>query len=751
MKLRAVAAGVLLATLASMAGSATPGGADAERVARFQQQLGSAVRQTRLDALLRLTSEDLLGIDALRAVIRALEARGVDGEAGFDRALTAVLGCRLEYRAARRSAAASACAQALRLARASDDPLMLLTALRVEGFRRSDDGDPAAAVKLLREALRIAERERNDYAIAVALNSLGVVADNVGAVKESTQYYLAALRHALRAGAIGYTAIVETNIGLLHYLNGNFAVALEWLDRARPRAVSERNRQLAFIIDTSRAGCLAGMDRAADAQALLDAALESMGGAVEPKFRANAHRTAADVALRVGNWAEAERHARQGIAEAAAFPYRNATLHFPLVAALRGTGRTIEAMSVVNEMLAMTPIFPTLYTNALVLRAELLADNGSATEAYAVMREVDARRTQAVIGSIPQQAQFVRAQLQADLLDRPLAQVERRAASSERDAERAHQLRDASLAFAALVTIAAMLLWRIREERRGRELQRELRATIEQKTRDLEAAMLERRELERDLERRDRLEAVGRLAGGIAHDFNNLMTIVMQCSELLGRRTAISADAEARSLLDECVRAARTGGEISQQLVAFARQQPLAPATRSLEEFLVRAGPLLERAAGDARRVEFDVPRDAPSVALDEGLFTTALINLVINARDATSAGGRIAIRVRRRYLDSPDVRWPTLSPGSWVEIAVIDDGCGMPADVQRRAIEPFFSTKHESAGAGLGLSMAHGLAVQLGGDLAIDSVPGAGTTIRILLPEITAVAPQVARVANAS
>lgn len=751
MKLRAVAAGLLLSTLAGTAGWATPGGAEAERITRFQSQLGSVVRQTRLDALLRLTSEDLLGIEALRAIVMELEARGADGAPGIDRALTAVLRCRLEYRAARRSAAAGACARALRLARASDDPLLLLTALRVEGFRRSDDGDPAEAVKLLREALRIGERERNDYAIATALNSLGVVADNVGAVKESTQYYLAALRHSLRAGAIGYTAIIETNIGLLNYLNGSFAVALEWLDRARPRADSEGNRQLVFIIDTARAGCFAGLDRAADARALLDAALASMGGEVEPKFRANAHRTAADVALRVGDWAEAERHARQGIAESVAFPYRTAMLHFPLVAALRGTGRANEAMAVVDELLAVTPIFPTLYTNALVLRAELLADSGSTAEAYAVMREVDARRTQAVIGSIPQQAQFVRAQLQADLLDRPLAQVERRAVSSERDAERAHQLRDASLAFAALVTIAAMLLWRIREERRGRELQRELRATIEQKTRDLEAAMLERRELERDLERRDRLEAVGRLAGGIAHDFNNLMTIVMQCSELLARRPVIGADSAARDLLDECLRAARTGGEISQQLVAFARQQPLAPATRPLDEFLVRAGPLLERAAGDGRRVEFDVPHDAPSVALDEGLFTTALINLVINARDATAPGGRIAIRVRRRYIDAPEVRWPTLSPGSWVEIAVIDDGCGMPADVRRRAIEPFFSTKHESAGAGLGLSMAHGLAVQLGGDLAIDSVPGTGTTIRILLPEVTAAAGPVALVANAS
>jgi signal transduction histidine kinase len=734
---RLIALLLLAAPVVGVSQGAAP---DAAAAARLEAQLASYVQQTRLAALLQVTSEDLLGLDELRATIETLRARQQDGQSVFDRALVAVLDCRYQFRkAVNVDAARTRCAEAVELARRAGQPTLLLSALRVEGLRRSDAGDPAEAVTLLRESLRLAETVRDDYAIAVALNSLGIVADNVGAVKESTQYYLAALRHALRAGAVGFAAIVETNIGLLYYFSRDHAAALDWLQRARGRALRVGNTRLVYVIDNARAGSLAGQGRLDEARSLLQQVLRMPRQEIEPKFRSNVHRASADVALRAGDWAAAERHARDGIAAAADFPYRNASMHVPLIAALRGAGRRDEALRVTDELLRLSQRFPTLNTDALAARAELLADGGDHAAAYGVMREVEQRRAQATIGAIPQQAQFMRAQLQADLLDRPLAQSERRAASSERDAARANRIRDAAFAFTALSIIVGLLLWRIRDERRGRQVQQELRATIELKTRDLEAAMLERRQLERELDRRDRLEAIGRLAGGIAHDFNNLMTIVLQCSELLARRAKLRDDRDARDLLDECVRAARTGGEISQQLVAFARQQSLSPAVHGFGEFLAGARPLLERAAGEERRFEFDLPENPPRVALDAGSFTAALINLVINARDATSEGGRIAVRVRRVDPTGQLAQRLSLAPGNWVEVAVIDDGRGMPEAVAARAVEPFFSTKHESAGAGLGLSMAHGLAVQLGGDLIVDSEAGSGTTIRILLPEAEA------------
>ncbi len=730
----------LLVSLAPALSAAQGAAQDAAAVARFETRLASSVQQTRLAALLQLTSEDLLGFDALRALVDTLRARHQNAPSGLDLALVAVLDCRYQFRkAADIDATRMRCEQAVELARRAGNAMLLLSALRVEGLRRSDAGNPAEAVTVLRESLRLAETVRDDYAIAVALNSLGIVADNVGAVKESTQYYLAALRYALRAGAIGLAAIVETNIGLLNYFSRDHAAALDWLQRARTRATRVGNRRLIYVIDNARAGSLAGQGRLDEARALLQQVLLTSRDDIEPKFRSNVHRASAEVALRAGDWAAAERHAREGIAASADFPYRNAAMHVPLIAALRGAGRRDEALRVTDELRRLSQKFPSLNTDALAARAELLADAGDHAAAYAVMRDVDERRSRATIGAIPQQAQFMRAQLQADLLDRPLAQSESRAESSARDAARAHRVRDAAFAFSALFIVAGLLLWRIRDERRGREAQDELRATIEQKTRDLEAAMLERRQLERELDRRDRLEAIGRLAGGIAHDFNNLMTIVLQCSELLARRGGLRDDRDARDLLDECVRAARTGGEISQQLVAFARQQSLSPAVHRLGDFLAGARPLLERAAGEERRFEIDVPEDSPRVALDTGSFTAALINLVINARDATADGGRIAVRVRRLDPRGRVAQRLSLPPGNWVEVAVIDDGRGMPEDVAARAVEPFFSTKHESAGAGLGLSMAHGLAVQLGGELIVDSEAGSGTTIRVLLPEFEA------------
>ncbi len=234
--------------------------------------------------------------------------------------------------------------------------------------------------------------------------------------------------------------------------------------------------------------------------------------------------------------------------------------------------------------------------------------------------------------------------------------------------------------------------------------------------------------------RSQRLEAVGQLTGGIAHDFNNLLAVVIGSLDLLQMRVA--QDNEAVELAEAALKAALRGADLTRQLLAFARQQPLNAKVLAMEERIPATVSLLRRTLGERIEVVIDLSPDLWPALADPVQFEAALVNLAINARDAMPDGGRLSIDAENFHLDGDYARQNVdVTPGDYVMIAVSDTGGGMPPDIVARAFEPFFTTKPPGEGTGLGLSMVYGFIRQSRGHVKIYSEEGHGTTVRLYLP----------------
>jgi signal transduction histidine kinase len=279
-----------------------------------------------------------------------------------------------------------------------------------------------------------------------------------------------------------------------------------------------------------------------------------------------------------------------------------------------------------------------------------------------------------------------------------------------------------------LVVITAIALRRTRQEQRAL-----IRARLE---------IARREEAEAALLRAQRLEAVGQLTGGVAHDFNNLLTVILGSAEVLTRRPD---DAErVRQVAEQIILAARRGGEITQQLLAFSRRQYVNPQAVDLNACLREFEPLLQRASNASIRVELDLGPALAPARIDPGHFQAAVLNLVGNARDAMPKGGVITIATRSAQ-DGDDLP-PELAPGEYLRVRVTDTGTGMDPQTAAKAFEPFFTTKPVGQGTGLGLSQVYGFTKQAGGEVRIITALGEGTTVELLLPrapeEVAAPAP---------
>ena len=242
------------------------------------------------------------------------------------------------------------------------------------------------------------------------------------------------------------------------------------------------------------------------------------------------------------------------------------------------------------------------------------------------------------------------------------------------------------------------------------------------------------RAIEEQLQQAQKMEAVGQLTGGIAHDFNNLLAIILGNLELL--RAALSQDLEARERIDTAIRATLRGSDLTHRLLAFARQQPLAPKATQIDDLIRSMRDLLLRPLGPTIDVEFAMGEDLWPTQIDQAQLETSLLNLVINARDAMPDGGKLTVATANIAVGLEEANQiEGLVPGDYVVISVSDTGGGMTDEVRTRAFDPFFTTKGVGKGTGLGLSMVYGFVKQSGGHIELHSAVGLGTTVKIWLP----------------
>jgi PAS domain S-box-containing protein len=238
---------------------------------------------------------------------------------------------------------------------------------------------------------------------------------------------------------------------------------------------------------------------------------------------------------------------------------------------------------------------------------------------------------------------------------------------------------------------------------------------------------------EEHLRQSQKMEAIGQLTGGIAHDFNNILAIIYGNLELLLERAPTE---QLRTLTSDALKAAERGSSLTHRLLAYARQQQLAPSLVDIDRLIRDLAVVLRRTVEESVRIDLVVAPELWLARIDAHQLENSLINLVVNARDAMPQGGRLTIAAENTLVDDGYVaEVPDFAPGEYVVVSVSDTGVGMAKALAQRALEPFFTTKPTGRGTGLGLSMVYGFIKQSGGHLKIYSEPGHGTTVKLFLP----------------
>lgn len=287
-----------------------------------------------------------------------------------------------------------------------------------------------------------------------------------------------------------------------------------------------------------------------------------------------------------------------------------------------------------------------------------------------------------------------------------------------------------------MIGVCSEITARKTAERTLLEVNAELEARVAERAEALQRAyrqlmdeVAERERAEQQLRQAQKMEVVGQLTGGVAHDFNNLLMAVLGNLELVRKR--LPPDPRLQRYVEGALMGAKRGAALTQRLLAFARRQDLHPEAVDLKALLNGMRPLLERSVGPLISLKVQAASGLPAAAADPNQLELAILNLAVNARDAMPDGGTVLLTIDEQSAEPGS----QLAQGRYLRLCVRDTGIGMDAATLNRAIEPFFSTKELGKGTGLGLSMVHGLALQLGGDLRLSSVPRQGTTAELWLP----------------
>ncbi len=317
---------------------------------------------------------------------------------------------------------------------------------------------------------------------------------------------------------------------------------------------------------------------------------------------------------------------------------------------------------------------------------------------------------------------------------------EMKAEAQQRLAERYSELQRWSnwltvwLVFGGLAVFA--LAWYATQDARRRaraaiEAGDALLATNRQLTEEAES----RAAAEAQVRQMQKMESIGQLTGGVAHDFNNMLAIVIGSLDMARRRLASDPD-KARECVDNAMEGAERAAQLTSRLLAFSRQQPLAPRPVDANKLVGGMSELLRRTIGDNVRIETVLAGGLWPAFIDGAQLENALLNLCVNGRDAMPDGGRLTIETACTHLDDAyAASHAEVTPGQYVMVSVTDTGTGMPPEVIERAFDPFYTTKGVGKGTGLGLSQVFGFVKQSGGHVKIYSEPGVGTTVKLYLP----------------
>jgi signal transduction histidine kinase len=344
-------------------------------------------------------------------------------------------------------------------------------------------------------------------------------------------------------------------------------------------------------------------------------------------------------------------------------------------------------------------------------------------------------------GEIVGAAEAIRAGVGKGLMDRARVLIAAMKTEEQRlfDARVQAAQRQSTLLTAWLLlsaaAVAVLALFVTRDARRRARLAANARDQLVLVNAKLVEEASSRAEAEAQVRQMHKMESIGQLTGGIAHDFNNMLAIVIGSLDLAKRRLAKDR-VRAEACIDNAMQGAERAAQLTQRLLAFSRQQPLAPVATDANRLVGGMSELMRRTIGETVRFETVLAGGLWPAFIDAGQLENALVNLCVNARDAMPDGGRLTIETANTHLDEAyAAQHDEVAAGQYVMVSVTDTGCGMPADVIERAFDPFYTTKEVGSGTGLGLSQVYGFVKQSGGHVKIYSEAAVGTTVKLYLP----------------
>ena len=580
--------------------------------------------------------------------------------------------------------------------------------------------------------LALSEAESESFAVAKHHNNIAILYQQRGWPIRAIDHLTAAQESLKSAPDPELSRTLAFNLGVSQLNAGRFGLArdtftatLQW------SGTHSANRHAINLIYLAKANL--GLNEPQTAIEMLTNLLQNHAVDIELNSVLHARQVLAEAKVRANQQAAglSELQAVLNAAQAAGNEARidEVTLR------LAEFERPERALALLNPLIALLEKqSPSLnLRDALEIRASQYAainDPGAALRdekrSLAVQRKIDSDQFAAEL-------ELIQARLELEQQSQQLALAEQREKEFKLQNQLNRTRETGLLVLGLLLLLVAYLGTSKRLQMRAVDKQREtnerLEARVIERTQELEQSMAERLNIEEDrrqLQQRlmegEKLRALGQLTGGVAHDFNNLMTIVRMSTELLQANPSV-AKSQALQYVRDIERAAKSAADITSDLLAYARQQPLKPEIVDLADIVRSNEALFRRTLGAG--IELNLNLQSCAVRVDPSQLTTCLLNLLLNAGEAMQGSGSIDIEIRRNAAQH-DER---------AEVRIIDRGRGMNAATVSRATEPFFTTKPIGEGSGLGLSMVYGFASQSGGELHIDSEPDAGTTVTLSLP----------------
>ena len=592
-------------------------------------------------------------------------------------------------------------------------------------------------------AIELAERANNNALIALTHTWLGVQYSVKHLPELSLYHYEAAWNAAELVEWPELKQIIRFNSATVYTQLGRDQEALLTFEEALTWPMLNVSNSNALVIYASMAYSLVPVGEAARGEKLLTELIKTRFDDVQDDTKIQAYDALAQTQLAQNKLSEAIESFGNAMAlfdpSTSGTNPRSLAVMVPYGEALRRAGREAEALNVIDGVIKQLDLDSPndLLRRAHNERASILLELDRPEEADVATAEAQRVADMLASDALNYQISRLKVAIELEQSNRELEVARQREATLRARAKQETMLRYLLIALAVLLLTVGYLLFSRHLQTRIAQTERAVSERLEEKvklrTEQLEEQMAERLDAEVDrrhllgkLAEGEKMRALGQLTAGVAHDFNNLMTAVTLTTEYL-KTTQTDNQGKRDALLDDILTATDSAARITSGLLAYARQQPLQPKVLQLDTFLEESSLIFRNTLGERNQL---VTRFTPCrVKVDQGQLTSALLNLVINAKEAIGDRGVVEISLStEKDLDTDQ------------QIAVIsvqDSGCGMSEEELIRATEPFYTTKPVGEGAGLGLSMVYGFAHQSGGDLSLNSDIERGTEIRLRLPVI--------------